>query len=154
MNDAGLAVVFTVDTLRFALMADSVDFVTRAAALTPLPNAPAIIEGLVNVRGAVIPAVSVRRRSGCPGRPLSPADYFIITRAQRRTLALIADTVPGLLPFQRDDFTPADAILSDAPHVGGVLKSPDGLILIHDLDRFLSLEEELALDEALEVTSS
>ncbi|MBL7648238.1 MAG: purine-binding chemotaxis protein CheW [Candidatus Hydrogenedentes bacterium] len=149
MEDAERAVVFSVDARRFAVSAACVDFVTRAVALTPLPNAPDIVAGLVNVRGVIMPVVSVRRRSGIPDRPLSSGDYFIVARTPRRSLALIADAILGLFPFRAEDFSATAEVLRGVPHLGGILQDPDGLILIHDLERFLSLEEEQFLDVAL-----
>lgn len=149
MKDADYSLVFLVDTQRFAVASCQVDFVTRAVALTPLPNAPEIVAGLVNIRGQLIPAVSVRRRSGFGDRRLLSSDFFIITRTPRRSIALIADAIVGLLPFEPEEYSPAEAILPGLPHIRGVLKHPDGVILIHDLERFLSLEEEQGLDRAL-----
>lgn len=149
MKDSEFALVFLIETQRFAVLAERVDFVTRAVALTPLPNAPDLILGLVNIRGDVLPAASVRRRSGFMDRPLRATDYFIVAHTPRRSLVLIADAIVGLLPFHSEDFSPADEILPGLPHVAGVLKHPDGMILIHDLDRFLSLEEEEYLKSAL-----
>lgn len=149
MKNSTLALVFLVDTQRFAVPSESVDFVTRAVALTPIPNAPEIVAGLVNIRGDVMPAASMRRRSGFADRPLRASDYFIVARMPRRSIVLIADAIVGLLPFESEDFALSEDILPGVPHVGGVLKHPDGMILIHDLERFLSLEEEERLSDAL-----
>jgi len=149
MNDAELALVFLVESQRFAVPATGVDCVTRAVALTPLPNAPAIVVGLVNIRGEVLPVASLRRRSGLPDRSLRASDYFIVARTPQRIVVLIADGIVGLLPFQPDDFAPAEEILTGLAHVAGVLKDADGMILIQDLERFLSLEEEEHLKDSL-----
>ena len=68
-------------------------------------------------------------------------------------MALIADNIVGLFPFRTDAFAAAEEILKGLPHVAGVLKDTDGMILIHDLERFLSLEEEHALERALEAST-
>jgi purine-binding chemotaxis protein CheW len=149
MKDSELALVFFIETQRFAVSAGRVDFVTRAVALTPLPNAPEIVSGLVNIRGDVMPAASMRRRSGFPDRPLRASDYFIVAHTPRRSLVLIVDGIVGLLPIQTEDFEFSDSILPGLPHVAGVLKHSDGMILIHDLERFLSLQEEQNLEDAL-----
>lgn len=68
-------------------------------------------------------------------------------------MALIADSIVGLFAFRTDAFAAAEEILKGLPHVAGVLKDTDGMILIHDLERFLSLEEEHALERALEAST-
>lgn len=149
MKDSELALVFLIEAQRLAVPSDCVDFVTRAVALTPLPHAPEIIAGLVNIRGKVVPAANVRRRSGFTDRPLRASDYFIVVHTPRRALVLIADAIVGLLPFHSEDFSPVENILPGVPHVAGVLSDANGMILIHDLERFLSLEEEEHLKGAL-----
>lgn len=149
MKNSNVVVVFSIDTQRFAVSSESVDFVARAVALTPLPNAPAIVAGIVNIRGAVVPVVSMRRRSGIEDRPPRASDYLIVARTPRRAIALTADNIAGLLSVSHEDFAPGESILPGVPHIEGVLKHPDGMILIHDLDRFLSLEEEHGLQNAL-----
>lgn len=144
-----MLLVFLIETQRLAIPAECIDFVTRAVALTPLPHAPEIVDGLVNIRGEVVPAANMRRRLGFPDRPLRASDYFIVARTPRRNLVLIVDGIVGLQPLQPEDFESSDNILPGLPHVAGVLKHPDGLILIHDLERFLSLEEEHHLEKAL-----
>lgn len=149
MKGSELALVFLVEAQRFAIPSENVDFVTRAVGLTPLPHAPAVVVGLVNIRGEVLPVASTRRRLGFADLSLRASDYFIVARTARRTLVLIADAIVGLLEFQSDDFSSAEEILPTLPHVGGVLKHADGMILIHDLERFLSLDEERDLAHAL-----
>jgi purine-binding chemotaxis protein CheW len=149
LKNSELALVFHVETQRFAIPSDRVEFVTRAAGLTPLPHAPRVIVGLVNIRGEVLPVAGPRRRLGFPDQSLRASDYFIVVRTPRRTLVLIADAVVGLLEFQSDDFSPAEEILPNLPHVAGVLRHADGMILIQDLEQFLSLDEERVLDHAL-----
>lgn len=149
MKDSELALVFLIETQRFAVSAERVAFVTRAAALTPLPKAPEIVVGLVNIRGDVLPAASVRRRSGFQDRTLRASDYFIVVHTPLRSLVLIADGIVGLLPIQPEDFEYAADILPGLTHISGVLKHCDGMILIHDLEQFLSLEEEAHLKNAL-----
>jgi purine-binding chemotaxis protein CheW len=149
MKDSELALVFLIETQRFAVLAEHVDFVTRSVALTLLPNAPDVVLGLVNIRGDVLPAASVRHRSGFTDRPLRASDCFIVVHTPRRALVLIADAIVGLLPFRSEDFSPAEDILPGVPHVAGVLSDANGMILIHDLERFLSLEEEEHLKGAL-----
>ena len=64
-------------------------------------------------------------------------------------MALTADAVAGVLEYPGQDIVAAEGVLPGVEHVEGIAKLKDGLILIHDLDRFLSLEEEQSLDRAL-----
>jgi purine-binding chemotaxis protein CheW len=84
---------------------------------------------------------------------MEPSDQLIIARTARWNVALAVDEVTGVVEQARQKMIPVNDILPDAKYVEGVVKLEDGLILIHDLDRFLSLEEEKDLDKALKKTS-
>lgn len=137
------------DDLRVALPLPFIERVVRAVYLTHLPDAPEIVLGVVNVQGRVIPAVNMRRRFRLPEREMSLTDQLVIARTNQRSVALLADAVSGIVEFAEPDIDGADTILPGLEYVDGVAKLPDGLILIHNLDRFLSLEEAASLDRAM-----
>lgn len=149
MNTSGQLLVFTVDDGRYALPVETADRAVRAVEIMSLPKAPEIVLGLINVRGQIVPVVNLRRRFRLPERDLELSDQLIIARTSTRTVALVVDSVTGVIKVSEGQIVEAGAILPGLEYVDGVAKLPDGLILIHDLDRFLSLEEEKALDEAM-----
>lgn len=142
-------VAFSLDEQRYALPLSAVERVVRAVEVTALPRAPEIVSGVINVRGSVIPVVNVRRRFGLPEREPALSDQLIIGRTSRRSVALVVDAVAGVLEYSEKQAVPAEAIAPGLEYVTGVVKLSNGMVLIHDLDRFLSLDEERALDEAM-----
>ena len=74
-------VVFEVGGQQYGLPASDVRELQRAATLTPLPRAPAIVEGVVNLRGAVVPVLDIRSRFRLPPKPMEPTDHFVVARA-------------------------------------------------------------------------
>jgi purine-binding chemotaxis protein CheW len=141
--------VFTLDEPRFALPLAAVERVVHAVEVTPLPKAPQIVLGVINAKGRVIPVVDMRRRFGLPVRELRLDDRFIIARTARRLVALVADAVAGIRELAPRDLANAAETLPVAGYLQGVAKLEDGLVLITDLDAFLSLDEERLLDAAL-----
>jgi purine-binding chemotaxis protein CheW len=133
-------VVFRLDRERYALPLATVDRIVRAVAVTPLPRAPAVVTGAIDVAGQVIPVLSLRHRFGLPERPITPDDHFILARAGQRTVALTMDQALGVIEHARGDIVPVDSITPHLQHVRGVLQLPDGLVIIQDLERFLSLD--------------
>ena len=150
MKKPDFLIVFTLDDQRYALPLQAADRVVRMVAITPLPNAPDIILGLVDVQGRVIPVINLRRRLGLAERELALTDQLVVAHTARRPVALIADTVQDVIACSAQSLIAAEQIVPGVEYVEGVLKLEDGLILIPNLDRFLSLEEENALDYALE----
>ena len=145
--------IFKLDELRFALHVSAVERVIWAAEVTPLPGAPSILLGVLNVRGKIIPVVNLRRRLGLTEREIEPSDQLIIGHTSSRPLALIADAVTGVIELPEENVIAANRVFSNPEYVEGVVKLEGDLVLIHDLDTFLSFGEETALDAALRADS-
>lgn len=141
--------VFCFDELRVALALACVERVVRAVYLTPLPDAPDIVLGVVNLQGRVIPAINLRKRFRLPDRAMRLSDQLVVARTVRRPVALVVDTVNGIFDYAEPDIASPDSILPDLEYVEGVVKLDDGLVLIHNLEHFLSLDEAEALDRAM-----
>ncbi len=82
MATANPVVALMLDDIRYALPLTSVEQVVRAVEVTPLPDAPDIIMGVINVHGRVVPVVDIRRRFRLPARALSAGDQLVIAPAQ------------------------------------------------------------------------
>ena len=143
-------IVFALDSQRYALPLPVVDRVVRMAAITPLPKAPDIVLGIVNIQGRVIPVINIRRRFCLPDREIALTDQLVVAHTAQRPVALVADAVLDVIACSAQSLIAAENILPKVEYVEGVIKLADGLILIHDLDKFLSLEEASSLDHALE----
>lgn len=137
------------DHLRVALRLAFVERVVRAVELAPLPDAPDIVLGIVNVEGRIIPAINMRKRFRLPERNIALSDQLVIARTQQRSVALVTDAVSGIFAYAEPDIVVAETILPGLAYIDGVVKLGDGLILIHNLDRFLSLDEAASIDRAM-----
>lgn len=142
--------VFILDNQRFALPLPTVERVIRMVEIAPLPKAPEIVIGVVNLQGRVIPVVDIRRRFNLPEREISISDQIVISRTSRRPVGIVVDEVTGIIECHKEEIITADNILPGIDYVEGVAKLKDGMILIHNIDRFLSLEEERTLGDAIQ----
>ena len=142
-------VIFTLDESRFALKLPAVERVVRVVEITPLPKAPDIVLGIIDVQGGIIPVVNVRRRFRLPKREMQLNDQIVIARTVKRTVALLADDVTGVMACPKARIVEAEKVVSGMEFVEGIVKIDEGMILIHNLDTFLSLDEEKSLDDAL-----
>lgn len=132
-----------------ALVASAVTEVVRAVAVTELPKAPAIVEGVINVRGRIVPVLDIRQRFGLAPRPLDPEQHFIIAETGPRRVALRVDRALDVLSVETGAIDSAALVAPGAEYVAGIARLRDGLLVIHDLERFLALDEASALDTAL-----
>jgi purine-binding chemotaxis protein CheW len=140
--------VFEVAGQTYGLPIADVLELVRAVTITPLPNAPAVIEGVVNVRGRVLPVLDVRARFRLPAKALDPSDHFIVAAAGPRGVILRVDRATNLARVDEALVQSPQTLGPSAAYVAGVLKLDDGLVLIHDLTTFLSAAEAASLDEA------
>ena len=150
MPDSLQLVVFTLDELRYALHLSVVERAINMIEITLLPSAPEIVIGVVNVHGSVIPVLNIRKRFRLPEREPDLGDQLLIAHTARRDVALVVDTVNDVLALPSGELVAPETILPNLEHVEGVVKLDDGMIFIQDLDAFLSLEEEQALETAIE----
>ncbi len=146
--------VFEVAGQRYGLAAADVQELVRAVSIVPLPKAPAIIEGVINLRGTVVPVLDIRTRFQLPSKAVEPTDHFIVAWAEERLVALRVDRATDLVQLDVTDVEDAKGVVPGVEYVAWMAKLPDDLVLIHDLRTFLSRAESAVLQEALPVSEA
>ena len=117
--------IFEVDGQRHGLPVGDVLELLAALAVMPVPGAPTGIEGVINLRGAIVPVVNVRQRFGRPAKTLAAADHFIVVRANQRQLALHVDRAIELARLDIGQLS--------AGETHAVAKHGDAMVLLHRL---------------------
>ncbi len=145
----GQYVVFLLADQRYALPLAAVERIVRAAEVTPLPNAPEIVLGAIDVEGRVLPVINLRRRLLLPEQEIGPANQFLIADAVQRRVVLVIDEAQGVVEREQSAIIKAGKIVPGLEQFQGVVRLDDGLVLIHDLEKLLSLDEAKALEKAM-----
>ena len=143
-------VVFRIEEHNFAVEVSVVQRVVRAVEIAPLPDAPRGVLGVINLQGLIVPVFDLGSRLGYAHRELRASNHLLIVRTHWRTVALLADSVRGVVPRLDAQVTAASAILSDLALISGVMKLNGGIVLVHDVEKFLSIEDHTALQLALD----
>jgi purine-binding chemotaxis protein CheW len=141
--------IFELGGQRFGLPVADVQELLRAVTIVPLPKAPAVVEGVINLRGRIVPVLDVRQRFRLPPRALDPGDHLIVARTGERLVALRVDRALDLVALAPDAVEEAKGAVPGVEYVAWVAKLPNNLVLIHDLRTFLSRAESAALAGAL-----
>lgn len=141
--------IFEIAGRRYGLPALDVQELVRAVAIRPLPQAPAIVEGIINLRGQIVAVLDIRARFRLPAKALEPADYLVIARVGERCVALRVDRALELVRLEADELEDARRVVPGAEYVTWVARGSSDLVLIHDLRTFLSRAEAAALDVSL-----
>jgi purine-binding chemotaxis protein CheW len=147
--ESGGLVVFLLDERRYGLRLSAVETVLPMVEITPLPKAPSIVMGIIDFGGRIIPVFNIRRRFGLGEREPDPNDHLLIAKTRLRTVGLAVDQTYGTLDQPSGEIVNPETILPGIRYIEGVVKREDGMILIHDLDLFLSVDEENTLDTAM-----
>lgn len=141
--------IFALEGQRYALPVASVVRVVRAAALTPLPKAPEIVLGILDLQGEIIPVINLRKRFRLPERPIGCDDQFLVVRTSSFPVALAVDDTQEVMQLDPEAVVEPEEIVPGTDYLCGVTRSEGGLVLIHDLDTLLFPDEEQQIAKAL-----
>ncbi|HTJ41190.1 MAG TPA: chemotaxis protein CheW [Kofleriaceae bacterium] len=134
----GLQVVcFTVGPYQCALEILAVREIIEPSAPSPVPNAAPGVEGVIELRGAFLPVVDLRKRLGVTAGP--PGKYVVAQPRSGERIALVVDTVHDVRRWAKDALSapPALAIGAGPPCVSGVVKQDDEVVMLLDLAQLL-----------------
>lgn len=131
----------------YAISIESVREVRRIKGVTPVPQALDFIEGVVSLRGKVVPIVNLRKKLGFPTTATSVFSKVIITEAHNHTLGIIVDNIIGVISLEESNVEPPDELLNRAEYLIGVGKVNKRLVLIVDIEKLLSGAERSGIAE-------
>ncbi len=142
-------VLFNLDGQHYGLYLAAVDRVVPVVEIASLPKAPDIVLGVVNFHGEIIPVINVRKRFNLPIRALELNDQLIIARTSKRLVALVVDSVLGVQELRNSQLVNIEESFRYTNYLAGIAKVDDDIVLIHDLEKFLSLDEQQQIDKVL-----
>lgn len=131
----------------YALDIRRIKEVIRPQKVTPVPKSPPFIEGVINLRGMVVPVIDLRKRFSLPRPNDDRRARIIICVVERKCIGLLVDEATEVCRFSRQDVRPASPFLggAEAEFILGVCRQGENLIMLLDLDRLLSARETAAL---------
>ncbi len=142
-------VVVRLDRERYGVPIEHVHEIIRMQEVTRVPRAPGFVEGVINLRGQVIPVIDLRRRFGLPTAERDGACRIVVVEMNGARVGVVVDAVLEVMRIPESATVPPEEILaaSQVAFLRGVAKHGDGLILLLDLQRVLEVHEQQALAE-------
>ena len=117
-------------------------------AVTKLPQTPEFMEGIINLRGRVIPVVDLRKRFGFSAKEKSEETRIMVTDISGQTVGLIVDAVHEVVKISGDCIEPPPpSFVMDAKFVQGIGKLENRLVILLDIDRIITSQESVMLKE-------
>lgn len=136
---------FSLKDKEYAVNIDSVREVRRIRAVTPIPGALDFIEGVVSLRGKVVPIVNLRKKLGLPSDDNTAFHRVLIVEAHDHILGIAVDGIVGVISVDAANIEAPDEVLYKAEYLIGVAKIGKRLILVADMEKLLSLEDKSGL---------
>jgi purine-binding chemotaxis protein CheW len=143
-------VVFQLGAELYGVEISRVHEIIRLQEVTRVPHSPAFVEGVINLRGKVISVINLRRRFGLPAADDTRAGRVVVVDINHQVIGMVVDSVSEVLRVNTATIEPPSPAVAgiDSEYLQGIVKLPERLVILLDLDRVLTREERRALDEA------
>ncbi len=136
-------VIFTLDGEDYGVEIALVNEIIRRQEITQIPRALSDVEGVINLRGKIVPILDLRKRLGLPSLETTGATRIVVVEIRENTVGLIVDGVKGVLRLEASLIEPPSPLVNrseDDDFVRGVGKHEGSLIILLNLERTLRLE--------------
>lgn len=150
-------VVFGVGKELYGVGIDAVQEIVRVPDVTEVPDAPHFLEGVINLRGRIVPVIDLRKRLRLKGTERTKSTRVLVTdhessKGGGNTIGLLVDSVSEVLKIQPDAIEEPPEMVSaiGVEYITGVAKVEERLIILLDLKKILSVEEMKRVGNTIE----
>lgn len=136
-------VTFSIGSEEFGVDILKVIEIIRTMEITKVPKAPVFVEGVINLRGLVIPIIDLRRRFGLENKASDSNTRIIVIEINGMSVGFVVDSVSEVLRIPANTVEPAPPVVAgvDSDYISGVGKLEDRLLILLDLDKLLSADD-------------
>lgn len=140
-------VVFELANEHYGLDISAVEGIIKMQAITKMPQAPAFVEGVTNLRGTVVPVLDLRKRFGLPVMDHTKDTRIVVVYMDKTKIGMIVDGVSEVLRIPEESIEPTPPMVSNVntAFIRGIAKLDNRLVTLLDLSKVLSLDEQAAL---------
>jgi purine-binding chemotaxis protein CheW len=141
-------VSFTLGDEEFGVHVLKVREIIRMPEVTRVPNTPSYVEGVINLRGKVIPVMSMRKRFGLEELASDNRTRIMVMDVDGELMGFIVDAVSEVIRISQEEIQPPPAVVSsgvDHECLSGVISQSERLLVLLDLEKISSREERMLL---------
>src|SRR5271157_3717021 len=138
---------FRLDNEDYAIAITKIQEIILMKPITRIPQVPDFIEGLINLRGSVIPIVNLRKRFGLAAREVDDETRTIVVNVHEKTVGCVVDAVTQVMRINRDQIQPPPLSILAVSHqyIAGLARLEDRLLIILDIERLFD-EQSLVVN--------
>jgi len=144
-------VIFRLDNEEYGLDIMKVNGIEKYQEVVKVPNSPEYIEGIINLRGEVLPIYSLRKKFNLVQKPMDDETKIIVTYTNDMKVGFVVDSVVEILHIDLESIVDAPKIVAgiNRKYIKSVAKQEHRMIILIDVDLIVSDEEKLELGEAI-----
>lgn len=148
--DSGQFLTFTLKNEEYGIEILKVQEIKGFSKITPIPNAPVFVRGVMNLRGTVVPIIDLRARFSMNEKDYDQFTVIIVVNVGSRVVGLVVDTVSDVLniPTEQIAEPPELAGNGDGSCITGMGKLGERIIMLLDIGRLVGAENLASLDTA------
>ena len=145
-------VVFDLNEEAYGVDISQVREIIRMQEITRVPRAPEFIEGVINLRGKVIPVIDLRARFSMPGTERTDEHRIVVVDVDGQDIGMVVDAVTEVSRIPSSSIEPPSSVITtdDSEYLTGIVKTEDKLIILLDIAKVISDTEAAALEEVQE----
>ena len=143
-------VVFELAFEHFGVDIAAVESIIKMQPITSVPHAPEFVEGVINLRGSVLPVIDLRKRFNLAGEEITKNSRIVVVSMEGVKIGMIVDAVSEVLRVPEDAVEPPPPMVTsvDTSFITGIAKLGEKLVILLDLPRVLSTGEKENLKAA------
>jgi purine-binding chemotaxis protein CheW len=144
-------VIFRLDHEEYGLNIMQVNGIEKYQEVVKVPNAPKYIEGIINLRGEVLPIYSLRKKFNLELKEVNDDTKIIVVNTNDMMIGFVVDSVTEILQIEEDTIEPAPKIVTgvNRKYIKSVAKQEGRMIILIDIDLIVSDEEKAELEEVV-----
>lgn len=142
-------VSFVIENEEFGVDILKVQEIIRTVEITRVPKAPNFVEGVINLRGKIVPVIDLRKRFGIAEREHDNETRIVVVELVDKVVGFLVDRVKEVIRVEKSVIEPPPELTTsiDSNYITGVAKLQDRLLILLELNRVLSSDEQEKLTE-------
>lgn len=143
LSDLLQLVSFKIEDEEFGIDILKVQEINKMLKITKVPNAPVFVDGVVNLRGRIIPVIDLRTRLGMPRKEYDNKTRIVVVELDGNTIGFIVDEVSEVLRIPRNITEPPPPMVAgiNSDYITAVGKLEDKLLILLDLEKVFASDE-------------
>lgn len=137
MSGEQQVVIFQLHDQQYALPVQETQEIIRMTSITRVPNTKSYIEGIINLRGTILPVINLNKRLGLPPQEHTEATRIVVVEYKGQKVGMIVDNVLEVGQYNPEEMDPPSVAGEGMDYLRGVIKKGDHLWLLLNLERIL-----------------